>query len=73
MIQIYYMKKVFAKFFIVLILLQGCDSASVPVKKSKTNICHEKGSRYYDITKYFKAYQSIKDCIESVGRLPKRR
>ena len=58
MIQIYYMKKVFAKFFIVLILLQGCDSASVPVKKSKTNICHEKGSRYYDITKYFKAYQS---------------
>ena len=73
MIQIYYMKKVFAKFFIVLILLQGCDSASVPVKKSKTNICHEKGSRYYDITKYFKAYQTLKDCIESGGRLPKRR
>ena len=72
MIQIYYMKKVFAKFFIVLILLQGCDSASVPVKKSKTNICHEKGSRYYDITKHFKAYQTIKDCIESGGRLPKR-
>ena len=73
MIQIYYMKKVFAKFFIVLILLQGCDSASVPVKKSKTNICHKEGSRYYDITKHFKAYQTIKDCIESGGRLPKRR
>ena len=72
MIQIYYMKKVFAKFFIVLILLQGCDSASVPVKKSKTNICHKEGSRYYDITKHFKAYQTIKDCIESGGRLPKR-
>ena len=66
------MKNLFAKIVIVLILLQGCDSASVPVKKSKTNICHEKGSRYYDMTKHFKAYQSIKDCIESGGRLPKR-
>ena len=66
------MKKIFAKFFIVLIFLQGCDSASVPVKKSKTNICHKEGSRYYDITKHFRAYQTIKDCIESGGRLPKR-
>ena len=66
------MKKVFAEFFIVLILLQGCDSASVPVKKSKTNICHKEGSRYYDITKHYKAYQTIRDCIESGGRLPKR-
>ena len=66
------MKIVFTKFFIVLILLQGCDSANVPVKKSKTNICHKEGSRYYDITKHYKAYQTIKDCIESGGRLPKR-
>jgi hypothetical protein len=66
------MKNLFAKIFIFLILLQGCDSASVPVKKSKTNICHKKGSKYYDQTKYFKAYQTIKDCIESGGRLPKR-
>ena len=66
------MKNLFAKIFIILILLQGCDSASVPVKKSKTNICHKKGSKYYDQTKYFRAYQTIKDCIESCGRLPKR-
>ena len=66
------MKNLFAKIFIFLILLQGCDSASVPVKKSKTNICNKKGSKYYDQTKYFKAYQTIKDCIESGGRLPKR-
>ena len=31
------MKSLFAKIFIVFILLQGCDSTSVPVKKSKTN------------------------------------
>ena len=67
------MKNLFGKIFIILILLQGCDSASVPVKKSKTNICHKKGSKYYDQTKYFRAYQTIKDCIESGGRLPKRR
>ncbi|MDC0907418.1 hypothetical protein OAS12_01640 [Candidatus Pelagibacter ubique] len=66
------MKNLFSKIFIILILLQGCDSASVPVKKSKTNICHKKGSKYYDQTKYFRAYQTIKDCIESGGRLPKR-
>lgn len=66
------MKNLFAKIFIVLILLQGCDLASVPVKKSKTNICHKKGSRYYDITKHYKAYQTIKDCIKSGGRMPKR-
>ena len=66
------MKNLFGKIFIILILLQGCDSASVPVKKSKTNICHKKGSKYYDQTKYFRAYQTMKDCIESGGRLPKR-
>ena len=48
------MKSLFAKIFIVFILLQGCDSTSVPVKKSKTNICHKKGSKYYDQTKHFK-------------------
>jgi hypothetical protein len=66
------MRNLFTKIFIILIFFQACDSASVPVKKSKTNICHKEGSRYYDITKHFKAYQSIKDCIESGGRLPKK-
>lgn len=67
------MRNIFAKVLIFLILLQGCDSAAVPVKKSKTNICHKKGSRYYDQTKHFKAYKTIKDCIESGGRLPKKK
>jgi hypothetical protein len=67
------MKKILRSFFIILILLTGCDSASVPVKKSKTNICHKKGSKYYDQTKHFRAYNTIKECIESGGRLPKKR
>ena len=67
------MKKIFGTFFIILFLLTSCDSASVPVKKSKTNICHKKGSKYYDQTKHFRAYNTIKDCIDSGGRLPKKR
>ena len=67
------MKKIFGTFFISLFLLTSCDSASVPVKKSKTNICHKKGSKYYDQTKHFRAFNTIKDCIDSGGRLPKKR
>lgn len=67
------MKKVLVNLVVVLFLFTGCDSASVPVKKSKTNICHKKGSKYYDQTKHFRAFKTIKECIESGGRLPKRR
>ena len=66
------MKKIFGTIFIILFLLTSCDSASVPVKKSKTNICHKKGSKYYDQTKHFRAFNTIKDCIDSGGRLPKK-
>ena len=59
------MKKIFGTIFIILFLLTSCDSASVPVKKSKTNICHKKGSKYYDQTKHFRAFNTIKDCIDS--------
>ncbi len=42
-----------------------------PVKKSKTGICHAKGSTYYEKTKNFTPYQNIDSCIQSGGRLPK--
>ena len=67
------MKKIFSTIFISIFLLTSCDSASVPVKKSKTNICHKKGSKYYDQTKHFRAFNTIKECIDSGGRLPKKR
>ena len=66
------MKKILGSIFITFFLLTGCDSAGVPVKKSKTDICHKKGSKYYDQTKHFKIYNTIKDCIDSGGRLPKK-
>ena len=66
------MKKIIGSFFITLVLLAGCDSTSVPVKKSKTNICHKKGSKYYQQTKHFSTYNTIKECIESAGMFPKK-
>jgi len=65
------MKKFFISIFLIF-FLQSCDSGAVPVKKSKTGICHKKGSKYYDQTKHFKAYLNLKDCIKSGGRLPKK-
>ncbi len=41
------------------------------VKKSKTDICHARGTAYYSRTTNYTAYSSIKDCLNSGGRLPK--
>lgn len=42
------------------------------VKKSSSNICHERGSTYYARTKNYTPYNSIEACLASGGRLPKR-
>lgn len=42
------------------------------VKKSTTGICHEKGSTYYYKTANFLPFNSIEECLDSGGRLPKR-
>lgn len=65
--------KYFAIKFVLILFLTSCDQTGIPVKKSRTGICHKEGSKYYSQTKYFKKYLTIQDCIESGGRLPKRR
>ena len=50
---------------------QSTDSASPAVKKSSTGICHAKGTAYYNQTKKFTAYDSVEECLQSGGRLPK--
>ena len=57
----------------------ACERSSVReppptplVKKSKSGICHVSGSTYYARTKNFTAYRSLKNCLNSGGRLPKR-
>ena len=65
------MKKIILLFFLS---FAGCDNIqnnNPNVKKSTSNICHEKGSQYYKQTKKYESFNSIEDCLESGGRLPK--
>ena len=62
------------KVILIFFLIAGCDniqSNSPNVKKSTSNICHEKGSQYYQQTKEYKSFSSIEDCLKSGGRLPR--
>ena len=60
--------------FILIIFLGGCDNIennNPNVKKSSSNICHEKGSQYYKQTKKYGNFNTIEDCLNSGGRLPR--
>lgn len=48
------------------------QAASDIVKKSTSGICHDKNSQYYAKTKNFKPYKTMKECLNSGGRLPKK-
>jgi hypothetical protein len=42
------------------------------IKKSSSGICHDKTSKFYEKTKKFKPFKTMKECLESGGRLPKK-
>ena len=44
----------------------------LPVKKSRSGICHCPGGAYYDRTMNFTPYWAIEDCLASGGRHPMR-
>ena len=46
-------------------------AAEPDVKKSKSNICHDKTSSGYKQTKNFTGYKTMDDCVKSGGRPPK--
>ena len=65
------MKKVILLLFLC---IAGCDSIqnnNPNVKKSSSNICHEKGSQYYKQTKKYESFNTIEDCLNTGGRLPR--
>tara|TARA_B100000989_G_scaffold70067_1_gene49008 strand:+ start:646 stop:843 length:198 start_codon:yes stop_codon:yes gene_type:complete len=65
------MKKII---LLIFLFITGCDNIqneSPNVKKSTSNICHEKGSQYYQQTKKYESFSSIEDCLKSGGRLPR--
>ena len=47
------------------------DENNPPVKMSKSEICHATDSSYYNRTKNFTAYETLDECLEAGGRLPK--
>lgn len=69
--------------FITLVLLAislvGCSEPVGPisdnnpiVKKSTSGICHKDGSTYYEQTKKFEPFDTLADCLDSGGKLPKK-
>ena len=48
------------------------ETTNPAVKKSVNNLCHAKETKYYAQTKKFKAYLTIKDCLKSGGKMPKK-
>ncbi len=44
---------------------------SETVKKSKSDICHDRHSSYYDRTKNYTSFSTLDGCLDSGGRLPK--
>lgn len=60
--------------FVFILLFSGCGSqnGNPPVKKSNTGICHKEGTLFYKNTKNFTSYDSIDECLNSGGRLPKK-
>jgi len=61
------------KYLLILMLLvasSGVVQADV-VKKSKSGICHDQYSDYYDRTSSFTEFGSLAACLDTGGRLPK--
>jgi len=56
----------------ILFFLGRLSGNSPAVKKSNTGICHQKGTDYYANTKSFTAYDSVGECLNNGGRLPKK-
>jgi len=42
-----------------------------PVKKSRSDICHDRGSQWYHQTIHFEPFNTLEECLKSGGRLPK--
>jgi endonuclease YncB( thermonuclease family) len=59
----------------VILLGAGCavfaGTTDVEVKKSRSSICHERGTAGYAQTVHFKKFDSLQACQTSGGRLPK--
>jgi hypothetical protein len=66
------MKNILISLFITLLMANSVVAQSEPVKMSKSGLCHEPNTTYYNKTKHFTSYPTLKDCLNAGGRLPKK-
>ena len=50
----------------------GVQAQSEPVKMSKSGICHAPNTTYYNQTKNYTPYKTLKECLNAGGRMPKK-
>ena len=66
------MKSTTISLLLTLVFSTSVFSQSLPVKMSKTGICHKPGSTYYEQTKNFTSYKTLDECLKAGGRMPKK-
>lgn len=55
---------------VVFVMVSNSSHAEL-VKQSKSGICHDSSSAWFNKTKNYTPYDSVKSCIKNGGRLPK--
>ena len=66
------MKSLFTIITLSQMIVGNVFADEIIIKKSKTSICNAPGTTYYKQTKYYKAYKTLRECLESGGRLPRK-
>jgi len=66
------MKKIILILLTLLFMQNFVLATDSIIKKSNSGICHNSKSKFYEKTKKFKPYKTMKECLDSGGRLPKK-
>uniref|UniRef100_UPI004048253A hypothetical protein n=1 Tax=Polynucleobacter sp. TaxID=2029855 RepID=UPI004048253A len=66
------MKSNFISLIASLLMTATALAATEPVKMSKSGICHSPNTTYYNQTKNFTPYPTLKDCLNAGGRMPRK-
>jgi hypothetical protein len=66
------MKSILITLVLWAFLVAGAQAQTDPVKKNKSGICHAPKTSYYNQTKTFTPYKTLKECLNASGRMPKK-
>jgi hypothetical protein len=66
------MKSILITIILSAFLATGVHAQSEPIKMSKSGICHAPNTTYYNQTKNYTPYKTLKECLNAGGRMPKK-